>query len=110
MTTREATGCQARRKSLPESNRDPHSAPREDTLQSPIKLSDAAMDAILSAAQPIDRDQRSAFLQAVAAELAGHATIGDGLVSRVCRDIQKRFFHPPTPESHVGRPHAGKYA
>jgi hypothetical protein len=46
-------------------------------LQSPIKLSDAAMDAIMRAAQPIDRDQRSAFLQAVAAELGRHQTIGD---------------------------------
>ena len=80
----------------------------EDALQSPIKLSDAAMDAIMRAAQPIDHDQRSAFLEAVAAELARCAALGDGSVYRVVRDVQRRFFHPPI-EDH-GRQGVGKWA
>jgi hypothetical protein len=80
-------------------------------MQSPIKLSDAAMDAIMSAAQPIDHGRRSAFLEAVAHELARHDIIGDGLIFRVVREQQRRFFRPPIESDHHGHhKHVGKYA
>jgi hypothetical protein len=70
------------------------------------------MDAIMRAAKPIDPDQRSAFLESVVAELARHDTIGDGLIFRVVREQQRRFFRPPIESDHHGhhKQHAGKYA
>jgi hypothetical protein len=49
-----------------------------------LPFTDFQIDAILAAAQPLDPDQRAAFLE-----------IGDGLVARVCAEAQARFFTPP---------------
>jgi hypothetical protein len=64
-------------------------------LQQPIALSDSEMEAVLSAAQPLDYCDRAAFLEAVAGELRHHETIGPGVVFRVVRTLQKRFLRPP---------------
>jgi hypothetical protein len=59
-----------------------------------LPFTDFQIDAILADAQPLDPDQRAAFLEMVAANLSGRE-IGDGLVARVCAEAQARFFTPP---------------
>jgi hypothetical protein len=63
---------------------------------SPIALTDAELDAVMAAARPLDRNQRDAFLQAVAHELrkAGGA-VGPGVVHRVCAELQRQFVLAP---------------
>jgi hypothetical protein len=63
------------------------------TAPRPIGLTDEQLDIIRNAAAPLD--QRSEFLAAVFAQLSGCDTIGDGLVSRVCRELAPQFFAPP---------------
>jgi hypothetical protein len=61
----------------------------------PISLSDAQLDAVMLAAQPIDRRHRSAFLEAVAAQLQAISDPGDGDVARAIRSVQRLYFDPP---------------
>jgi hypothetical protein len=75
-----------------------------------IRLSDSELDAIMSAAAPLDRDLRDPFLRAVADELARHETIGPGTVYRVAREQQGKFFRPPISDEHGSRAGIGKYA
>jgi hypothetical protein len=55
-------------------------------------LTDSQLDIIISVAQPIDPALRDPFLRACAVALQQHATLGDGLVSRTCREIQREFI------------------
>ena len=71
----------------------------------PIRLSDVELDAVMAAARPLDVDVRDAFLQSVAAALAGHAVLGPGVVARVCAEAQRRFWVPP--ELAAGAPGRG---
>jgi hypothetical protein len=57
----------------------------------PLALNDAEYAAVQTAAAPIHPLQRHAFLQALAAELEKHPTIGPGLVHRCAADLQKTF-------------------
>ena len=59
-----------------------------------LPFTDFQIDAILAAAEPLDPDQRAAFLEMVAANLRGRE-IGDGLVARVCMKAQARFLRRP---------------
>jgi hypothetical protein len=61
----------------------------------PLRLTDAELDALMTAAQPIAPEQRDAFLQAVADALQGCAEVGPGNVFRVCRELQGRYWHAP---------------
>jgi hypothetical protein len=61
----------------------------------PIRLTDAQLDAIFSAAKPLAVQDRDAFLQAVAEALQEYREIGDGDVARTVRVVQRRFFDPP---------------
>jgi hypothetical protein len=58
-------------------------------------LSDARLEILMADAHPLAPAARSRFLAAVAGRLAGAGEIGDGAVSRVCRDLQRGFFDPP---------------
>jgi hypothetical protein len=60
-----------------------------------ISLSDSELKIIMDAAAPIPPQDRSEFLRAVAAELAKHREIGAGIVGRVVREVQRRYFDPP---------------
>jgi hypothetical protein len=65
--------------------------------------------AIMAAADPLAVEHRGAFLEAVASALAGyHGELGEGAVFRVCSELQRRFWTPPTLDNGrlVG---AGKY-
>jgi hypothetical protein len=59
----------------------------------PLHFTDAELDQIFAAAQPLDPDLRDPFLRAVACALQGRE-IGPGLVARVCRELQREFYKP----------------
>jgi len=61
----------------------------------PVRLSDSELDAVMLAARPLDHNVRDAFLQHVAEELSTCTEIGPGVVGRVCREAQRKFFDPP---------------
>ena len=70
-----------------------------------LKLTDSELDAVFSAARPLDPDLRDPFLQAVANALMADCSgeIGPGTVARVCREMQRQFFDPPDFEGAVPR-------
>ena len=71
-----------------------------------ISLSDAELSVIMNLARPLNSEDRNEFLLEVAAQLAAHPELGIGLVSRVARDVQRRFFAAPT----ISRPlHRSRY-
>jgi hypothetical protein len=64
----------------------------------PLQLNDEEMSVLMSLAGPIEQQRRPQFLQEVAAELevkrqAGE--VGEGLVHRLARTIQRKYFDPP---------------
>lgn len=63
----------------------------------PIRLSDTELDAVFTACRPLDPALRDPFLQAVAHALQQDCggEVGPGTVARVCRDMQRQFWHPP---------------
>ena len=76
-------------------------------MPTPLHLSDEEMDLLLAPAAPIDQRQRTQFLTEVTAaieEEAARTSVGPGLVHRVARTVQRRFFDPPQ------LPNAGKTA
>jgi hypothetical protein len=60
-----------------------------------LSLSDSQLSAIMAVAHPLAPAARSAFLEAVAARLAGVVELGDGVVSRCCRELVRLYFEPP---------------
>jgi hypothetical protein len=73
----------------------------------PLSFSAEEMDLLLSLAAPIDQRQRTQFLTEVTTaieEEAARTSVGPGLVHRVARTVQRRFFDPPE------LPNAGKMA
>jgi hypothetical protein len=64
-------------------------------MSQPLRLSDSELDAVMAAARPLDRDQRDAFLQAVATALKGCGEIGPGTVGRIVAEQQRRFILAP---------------
>jgi len=70
----------------------------------PLRLSDAQLDAIITAAKPIPVGARDAFLREVAAALAGLADPGDGDVARAIRAVQRKHFDPPLTDERL-EPH-----
>jgi hypothetical protein len=63
-------------------------------MDKPIHLSDSQLEQILRAAAPLAPNDRSLFLADVAAALRKQA-LGDGVVFRVIREVQERYFRPP---------------
>jgi hypothetical protein len=63
--------------------------------QSPIRLSDDELDAVMRAAAPLSVERRDAFLQQVAAALSRCGEIGPGVVHRICAEVQRAYFHAP---------------
>ena len=61
----------------------------------PIRLTDAELDAVMSAARPLAVEMRDPFLRAVATALEGSKVIGPGVVARTCAELQRQFFDPP---------------
>jgi hypothetical protein len=61
----------------------------------PDELTDYQVGLVLSAARPLPIQDRDAFLDDVAAELAACPELGDGVVSRTCRELQRKYYDPP---------------
>ena len=61
----------------------------------PLALSDAELAAVMAAARPLAPRLRDAFVRDVASVLAREPMIGDGIVVRVCQEVQRRYFDPP---------------
>jgi hypothetical protein len=60
----------------------------------PLRLTDDQLAAVLRAAEPLAVGDRGAFLQDVAAALAGQE-LGDGVVYRTIAQVQGRYYDPP---------------
>jgi hypothetical protein len=63
----------------------------------PIALTDVQLAMVTAAAKPLHACDRSAFLEAVAARLGAVDEIGDGVVGRVVRELQRSFL-PRAPQ------------
>jgi len=63
----------------------------------PLTLDDGSLQAIMDAAKPLAVEQRTAFLTAVASELAKLPADerGAGSVARLCRELQGEFLTAP---------------
>ena len=61
----------------------------------PVDFSEAELDIITDAARPIDPAHRAEFVEAVLTALVPHCVLGEGLVHRICRDLQQRFINMP---------------
>jgi hypothetical protein len=64
----------------------------------PLQLNDDEMSVLMSLAGPIEQQRRPQFLQEVAAELEAKrqaGELGDGLVHRLARTIQRKYWDPP---------------
>ena len=61
----------------------------------PIALSDEQLTAIMRAAAPLPPADRRPFLEEVTRELQSQPTIGDGVVGRVCAELQRAYLQPP---------------
>jgi hypothetical protein len=75
----------------------------------PPQLTDDEMSVLRSLAEPIDQQRRPQFLQEVAAELEAKwqaGEIGEGVVHRVARTLQRKFFDPPEFPNATGRARA----
>lgn len=60
-----------------------------------LGLSDHELDAVMAAARPLRPKDRDPFLRDVAAELANQRERGPGVIYRVVRETQRKFFDPP---------------
>jgi hypothetical protein len=61
----------------------------------PLALTDAELDAVMAACQPLHPSQRDAFLQHVASLLRDCGEIGPGAVHRAIVAAQRAHFDPP---------------
>ena len=59
------------------------------------KLSPDQADAVLRAARPLPPADHAAFLEDVSSALAELRDLGDGIVHRVVRDIQRKYWGSP---------------
>jgi hypothetical protein len=56
---------------------------------------DQQLDRIMSACEPLHPQVRSAFVEAIANELAGCPMVGEGNLHRAIVEVQGRFFNAP---------------
>jgi hypothetical protein len=71
----------------------PYSSGR--TLQQPISLSDSELTIVMRAAAPLHPIERVAFLNAIATRLRSEPVLGDGLISRVARELLREMRRAP---------------
>jgi hypothetical protein len=73
----------------------------------PLALTDAQLDIVFRLAAPLLDVDRSAFLEDVACALGELPEIGDGVVARICAQVQRKYWRPP--EIGYGGAGSGKY-
>jgi hypothetical protein len=61
----------------------------------PLALSDSELTTIMAAARPLSSADRSAFLEHVASALAALPMRGEGVVSRVVKEVFKQHWRAP---------------
>jgi hypothetical protein len=66
----------------------------------PLRLTDDQLTAVFAAAQPLDPDVREGFLEALAGRLGQCRELGDGIVFRTIKEVQRQFWVPPR-DTHV---------
>ena len=64
-------------------------------MSTPISLTDSELEAIMTAARPLQVHQRDAFLRDIATELAALPVIGNGVLHRIITTVQRRHFNVP---------------
>jgi hypothetical protein len=65
----------------------------------PLNFTDSQLDEIFRVAAPLNPAERAALLEDLARTLRQAPHLGDGLLYRTLRDLQRRYFTPPS----VGR-------
>jgi len=60
-----------------------------------LSFTDDQLDQVMAACAPLDPERRKAFVEAVAAELAGCPVLGPGAVHRAIAVVQRKFYDPP---------------
>jgi hypothetical protein len=65
-------------------------------LARPISLSDAQLDAVMTAAEPLQPSERGKFLEALADALRQQGELGDGALARTVRHVIRRSFVRPS--------------
>ena len=78
-----------------------------------LALTDDQITTIMALARPLLPAQRTAFLEMVAAKLQGRCNgdgVGDGVVYRTCRELQRELLIPPLESHHGNVKGVGKYA
>ena len=63
-------------------------------MRPPIPLSDVAMATLMQLASPLAVEDRGLFLRDIAARLEDEPVIGDGVVIRIAREMQRRYLKP----------------
>ena len=76
-------------------------------MPTPISLTDAELEAIMTAAKPLHPVDRDRFLRAVAEAITALPEIGPGSVHRAIVELQKRFF--VAPDLRVDEPRSRAY-
>jgi hypothetical protein len=67
-----------------------------------LNLTDTELDIVFAAAQPLALKDRDAFLKDIAERLTALPHLGDGVVHRVCAEVQRRHWDPPVGVEVVG--------
>ena len=70
---------------------------------SPPGFSDAQIDQLLLTLRPLNEAQREALLEDLASTLRQAPHLGDGMLFRTLRILQRKYFVPPTVDG-VGAP------
>ena len=69
-----------------------------------LALTDAQLTAITNVVRPLPPDERSAFMAQLFEQLIHHRhDVGDGELHRLVRDLQHRYFTPPSTEESGAR-------
>jgi hypothetical protein len=69
----------------------------------PIALTDSELTAIMNACRPLQPADRDLFLKDIAIELARAPMLGDGVVFRAIREVQRRHRDPPDLRQAIGK-------
>jgi hypothetical protein len=69
----------------------------------PLRLDDSQITTIMTFARPLSSADRDAFVRAVAAVLESQPEVGPGIVGRVCRELQGKFWRPPEVDVRVSK-------
>jgi hypothetical protein len=64
-------------------------------MSKPLALTDEQMSAVMNAAEPLVPADRDQFLRALADALRDEPELGDGVVARAIRSLQRQYFRPP---------------